>query len=974
MSIDRKSEAASQLLRELHNTRARVRELEKRLHQAEHVAAEHHRVEEQLRQQVGDLALLVETSTAISSLPSVDRTLQVIAQNMTRVLSLDGCFISFWDRDRGILRTLLSHPPSLAPSTAEPPGTVRSLLKDPLSHRVLNERQAITVCVNDPQADLEIRERMRRLHVQSLLIVPMVVRRKVIGQIELMDTQRERSFGPADIRLCEALANQAAAALENARLHTETQRRVQEQVALAKASAAILSTLDLETVLTRIAEQMTLLVDATSAVICSYDPDTAQSTALAQYVTGRASPEERSRELGTTHIERDSAFVEAMRTNRVFLREMPGPQTWESQPRSVSPSQGKTILYAPMWFKGHVTGYAEIWEGRTKRVFSDEEIRLCCNVAQQAAIALQNARLFEQAQREIYERGQKEEELSRRNQELALLNRVIAESAAHENTESMLEAMSRELAEALGCPYVAAALLDDTRTVATVVAEHPIIVEPSMVGSKVPLDEVAAVEPVLRYQTPMIIENVRTDERLSSVRRLFESRPISSLLIVPLVVDSQTVGILVGSDPPREISVDELRLAWRVAEQASNALTQIRLRERQRSLEEQLRQAQKMEALGQMAGGVAHDFNNLLTIMRVSSQLMERRIAQDDPLWENLQHLSTALDRATDLTGRLLSFSRKEIVEAAPLNLNRIIEQLEPMLRRVLGESIELVCNLASDLWPVKTDSTQMHQILVNLVLNGRNAMNEGGTLTIETANVILDKEYADSQVDASPGPHVMLVVSDTGIGMDDEVKNHLFEPFFTTGQKGRGTGLGLATIYGIVKQHRGHIRIQSEMGVGSTFRIYLPRCQEKAMRTESSHQWIPPERVQGRETILVAEDEPIVRGLAQEILKDHGYRVLAATDGLHALELARQHDGAIDLLLTDVVMPRMNGRDLAERLCAHHPETRVLYMSGYTDNVVLQRDVLDRGVTILPKPLTLESLLHKVREILDAAAAESSD
>lgn len=971
MSIESESEASSQLLQELHQTRARVSELQSRLHQAEQAVTAHRGAEEQLQRQVGDLALLVETSAAVSTLLNVEKTLQIIAQNMTRVLSLNGYSISFWDREQGTLRTLLSHPQGPPFAFAEPPGTVRKVAGNPLGHRVLNERQSVNVRMSDPSANPEISQRMERLGVQSLLIVPMVVRRRAIGQIELMDTQRERSFDPTDIRLCEALANQAAAALENARLHTETQRRVQEQIALAKASAAILSTLDLETVLTRIAEQMTLLVDATSAVICGYDPDTVQSTALAQYVTGHASAEERSRELGITHSEQDPAFIEAMQNNRVYLREVGRDRVREWPQRPYPPSQGKTILYAPMWFKGQVTGYAEIWEGRTQRVFTDEEIRLCCNVAQQAAIALQNARLFEQAQREIYERSQKEEELHRRNQELALLNRVIAESAAYDQPEPMLGAMSRELAQTLGCPYAAAVLLDDTRTTASVVAEYSAAPGPSAVGTKISLEDVVAVEPVFRYQTPMIIESARTDERLRAVQHLMEPT-LNSLLIVPLVVDDQTVGTIVASDPPREISADELRLAWRVAEQASNALTRIRLRERQRSLEEQLRQAQKMEALGQMAGGVAHDFNNLLTIMRVSSQLMERRIAQDDPLWENLQHLSTALDRATDLTGRLLSFSRKEVIEAAPLNLNRIIEQLEPMLRRVLGESIELVCHLAPDPWAIKADSTQMHQILVNLVLNGRNAMSEGGTLTIETANVVLDNEYADSQVDASPGPHVMLVVSDTGIGMDDEVKNHLFEPFFTTGQKGRGTGLGLATIYGIVKQNRGHIRIQSEKGLGSTFRVYLPRCPEKAARVDPFHRWSPPRRVQGKETILVAEDEPIVRGLAQEILQDHGYQVLAANDGLHALELARQHEGPIDLLLTDVVMPRMNGRDLAEKLGIHHPETRVLYMSGYTDNVVLQRDVLDRGVTILPKPLTLESLLHKVREILDGTTAGS--
>jgi len=386
-----------------------------------------------------------------------------------------------------------------------------------------------------------------------------------------------------------------------------------------------------------------------------------------------------------------------------------------------------------------------------------------------------------------------------------------------------------------------------------------------------------------------------------------------------------------------------------------------RAEEALRNSEEQLRQSQKIEAIGRLAGGVAHDFNNLLTVISGNCQLSLLELKETDPLKGNIEEIKRASERAADLTRQLLAFSRRQILEMRVLDLNSLLTDLDKMLHRLIGEDIELTTLLADDLGRVKTDPGWVEQIIINLAVNARDAMPNGGKLTIETANVELDEGYARGHIAVKPGRYIMLSVSDTGVGMTPEVREQVFEPFFTTKEKGKGTGLGLSTVYGIVKQSGGNIWVYSEPGLGTTFKIYLPGVDEsfEEMREKVTKEEFP----RGNETILVVEDEEDVRRLAVRILERQGYRVLGASSGDDALVLSKE---PIHLMLTDVVMPGMSGRQLADQLISLHPKMKVLYMSGYTDDAIVHHGVLEEGVNYIQKPFTIDGLTRKVREVLD--------
>lgn len=384
--------------------------------------------------------------------------------------------------------------------------------------------------------------------------------------------------------------------------------------------------------------------------------------------------------------------------------------------------------------------------------------------------------------------------------------------------------------------------------------------------------------------------------------------------------------------------------------------------ERER-IEDQFRQAQKMESIGRLAGGVAHDFNNILTAVIGFTDLAFMHVPRDHPIVAELNEIRKAAERAASLTRQLLAFARKQIINPRVVDLNGLILDMDMLLRRLIGADVELRTLPAAELWTIKADLGQLEQVLVNLVVNARDAMPAGGKLIIETANVVLDEFYAETHIEVTPGSYVMLAVSDTGTGMPPDVQKHLFEPFFTTKETGKGTGLGLATVYGIVKQHGGSIWVYSEVGQGTTIKVYLPHvgAQVAPMPQPSAPETLP----RGVETVLVVEDEDAVRNMVIRVLRAQGYAVLEATNGVHAQRLAHDYTGEIHLLIADVVMPQMGGKALADRLLHSRPQMKVLFVSGYTDDAIVHHGQLDHDVIFLQKPFTPAQIARKVREVL---------
>jgi len=386
-----------------------------------------------------------------------------------------------------------------------------------------------------------------------------------------------------------------------------------------------------------------------------------------------------------------------------------------------------------------------------------------------------------------------------------------------------------------------------------------------------------------------------------------------------------------------------------------------------RNLEEQFRQSQKMDAVGRLAGGIAHDFNNLLTVIRLNTEIILEGFDPTDPRSDDVKQIKSAAERASTLTRQLLAFSRKQILQPRVLDMNTVVGNVEPMLRRLIGEDITIASNCVARGYVV-ADPGQLDQILMNLVVNARDAMPQGGRISIETRNIDLDENYSSEHAPVIPGRYVMLAVGDTGVGMTQDTREHAFDPFFTTKEAGKGTGLGLATVYGIVKQSGGYVWIYSEPNHGTTLKLYFPEVSSVAAFASSDNRLASKDVERGSETILLVEDEASVRGLTSRILEKQGYRVIAAQHGREAMDIASREEGHIDLVLTDVVMPGMNGRGLVERLSGIRPGIKSLYMSGYTDDDIIRRGFIEASKSFLQKPFTSDGLLQTVRKVLDAS------
>jgi signal transduction histidine kinase/ActR/RegA family two-component response regulator len=503
------------------------------------------------------------------------------------------------------------------------------------------------------------------------------------------------------------------------------------------------------------------------------------------------------------------------------------------------------------------------------------------------------------------------------------------------------------------------------------------------------ITEQASAQRVLETGEPLLVPELDLSQMRGStapaVVAAYEAMGIHSLLMVAMRVHGRSIGLLslVRFTTQAPFGLQDLELAQALADHAALSIDNARLlksavkelaeRERAeqalRKAEEQLRQSQKMEAIGRLAGSIAHDFNNLLSVILGHGVSVLEEAKPLDPVREDVSEIVRAAERAADLTRQLLAFSRQQVLAPRVLDLNRSVRECEKLLRRLLGADIELVVRCSRNLSRVKADPGQMDQVLMNLAINARDAMTGGGKLTIETDDVMLDDAYVAEHLDVKAGPHVMLAVSDTGAGMDRETMAQIFEPFFTTKPAGKGTGLGLSTVFGIVKQSGGHIGVYSEVNGGTTFKVYLPRVLDDEV---DERDVVEPVDLDGSETVLLVEDQDEVRRVALRILTRYGYHVIEARNAGEALLTCEQYPRTIHLLLTDVVMPLLPGRLLAERLLAIRPEMRTLFMSGYAENAILHHGHLDAGIDYLQKPLVPQVLARRVRSVLDAPPKRS--
>ncbi len=766
-----------------------------------------------------------------------------------------------------------------------------------------------------------------------------------------VDVQTKDEFGILGESFNEMIA-------QRHRAYEELENRVQERTAelsqvnevmnLADEVARIVtSTLNIDEVYEKFALEVKKLVDFDRVVINMIDRES--GTAILKYRFGSERP---GRPLHSTMPLAGSQNLEVLTTERSLVRNDFAKDLRFTADKEAATMGLRSSIMIPLWSKSQVIGTLGL---RSKQVgaFGPRQQTILERLASQIAPALENSQLYLRLQANM--------------EEMNLVDEVARIVTSTLNIDEVYEKFALEVKKLVDFDRMNINLIDHDAGIFAVKYQAGLFNSGLPVGDmNHPME--GQVRYIVATGRTLVRPDLAQDIRFPLDQGHVEAG-LRSSIAVPLVSKNRVAGVLaLRSSQMDAYGSREQAILERLAHQIAPAVENARLHEERVLAEERLSHAQKMESVGRLAGGVAHDFNNLLTAIMGYSQLSLREAPPESPISNHLREIQQATERAADLTNQLLAFSRHQVIEPKVIDLNDLVFNLDKMLRRLIGEDIELVTLPTANLEPVKADLGQIEQVLVNLAVNARDSMPKGGKLTIETANVILDTEYLLHNSAASPGRHVMLVVSDTGMGISKEVQDHIFEPFFTTKDVGKGTGLGLATCYGTVQQSGGHIEVCSEPGRGTSFKVYLPVTEETSeaqpQKVDSS---ISP---RGKETVLLAEDEPMVRSMAAMVLRDRGYEVLEAANGEEALRVVQNHGGeGIELLLTDVVMPQMGGPELAEKLHAVHPEIKILFTSGYTGDYLSQLNTLTTGTEFLAKPYTPEALAVMVREVLDQRA-----
>lgn len=866
---------------------------------------------------------LTEATLAITSQTNLKAVLDEILRQMQRLIPYRAGHIMLLDGDQ--LRIGAWQGYRMFDSESHIANLVQPLANFPLEIEAIERKQPLIIADTRQEPRWVVHE--ETAWVKSHMVIPIFLGKHIFGLLRL-DSEKAVMFSVKDLAKLQPLANAAAIALENARLFDQAQQEIldrkqaeqalqyhnQQLILLNKASQTFISTLDLDQLLTALIQEVCDLLNVTAGSVWLTDFDTEE--VVCQQATNPQREMVRQKRLrpgqgvvGWVVQHGKSVIISDTRADRRHYKGIDEQLGIEM----------RSILSVPLRVKQRVIGVLQVVDTQPNR-FAANDQALLEPLAVTAAIAVENARLFKQAQQEIAERKRAEEELQLRNRQMQRLTTAIEQSA-----ESII-------------------ITDTDRII--------LYVNPTF-------------ERVTGYSRAEAV-NQNLSELIGSGK---QDNAFYQEMWDTIRAGQVWHGRLINRKKDGDLYTDEA-IITPIRNEAGEIVNYVSVQRdvtRELQLEEQYHQAQKMQAVGLLAGGVAHDFNNLLTPIRGYAEMLELDLPADYGELKDLAHrIQDVSWQAAALVKQLLIFSRKQVANPKVLNLNSVVGNISQLLERLIEEHIEVETHLSPELWAVKVDPTQIEQVIINLAVNARDAMPDGGKLMIETRNAVIDDSYTANHLEVEQGEYAQLIVSDTGIGMSKEVRVRIFEPFFTTKAEGKGTGLGLATVFGIIKQNKGHIWVYSEPGQGTTFKVYLPRATSKDTTLPQNEKTIKG-LVGGTETILVVEDEPSVRSLAKFILSRQGYTVLEAANGEEALRITQEYRGEIHLLLSDTVMPKMSGQALVDQFKVLRPDTKILLTSGYTGKTDNYSDeAINTHIAFIPKPFSAVELAQTVRAMLD--------